>query len=281
MRNLKPYGGDDFEFHLEVVNSKRNTAKDPEYKNRITSQNQNINKKFVEYKECFDGKTLTSLIPHPFTLNSKKDLQKLYSYQNKVIQKLKIDITTSDTDRIINTCQNCTISEVNSLDHILPQEEYSEYVVNPKNLFPSCTQCNSYKSKNWKNQQNESLFLNLYLDILPKEQYLFVDIEIENGILSVNFRLENQNNIDSKLYNLIVEHYTRLNLLNRFRENIDNVVIPLKNSIDTYKHKLPIDEIVQVIIETSEKNKKSFGYNYWKSILEISLVSNQNFIDDI
>ena len=203
MRNLNSYIGDDFQFHRDIIDAKRNTASDLDYKVRVSGYSSNIETKFEEYRVSFDDNSLSTLVAHPFSIANKVDILKLYSYKSKLIQRLKINITTTQAKRIISTCQNCSISEINSFDHIIPKEEFCEFVVNPKNLFPSCTQCNSYKSSLWKDNENNPLFLNLYLDILPPEQYLFADIDIEDGVIIANFRLENINNINEDLYNLI------------------------------------------------------------------------------
>ncbi len=280
MRNLKPYEESDFDFHQNVIRSKNNTATDPDYKTRLNSYNPAISQCFDDYRNCFATNSLVNLAPKPMSLLCKNDLMSLYSYRSSLIQRLKVKLTTSELNRIINTCQNCTINEINSFDHYVPKEEYSEYIVNPINLLPSCTQCNSYKGIRWK-ENNSPLFLNLYLDTLPQEQYLFADINIVDGIVDVNFKLDNPNNIDNSLFLLIKSHYTKLHLLDRFKLNVDLVITPLRNTIETNKEDLPINEIVRLVTNTSEANRRSFGYNYWKSILELSLVNNQNFLNSI
>ncbi len=278
MRNLGPYSGDDFQFHQNILASKRNSALDPDYKARVSGHNPNIEAKFDEYRIAFNSNSLESLTSHPFSDIDRADINRLYSFKSKLIQELKIDITTTESNRIMNTCQNCTISEVNSFDHYIPKEEYCEFVVNPKNLFPSCTRCNSFKNAVWKDENDNGLFLNLYLDELPEEQYLFVNLEFEDGVVIANFSLDNPNGIDGSLYDKIVSHYSRLYLLERFTENMDSVMVTLENTINSFKGRLPIAEIVDSILENSERNKQYFGHNYWKSIMEIALVSNEDYL---
>src|SRR5690606_726271 len=105
-------------------------------------------------------------------------------------------------------CQYCTISSGNTLDHILPQNDFPEFVVNHMNLLPICGDCNSTKNRFFLNDDGERIFLNLYTDILPQQQYLFVNIDFNNDIVSVDFYLNNRNIIDISLYNLIYRHFT-------------------------------------------------------------------------
>ena len=162
MNNLKNSTINAITFFDDVVNLKKNTKSDPTYKVRVNLLRNDIQNKFNEYDTLFVKNNLVTINPFGYTNQDKVDLLKLYSYQSKIIQKLKNSITTTEHNRIINTCQNCTISEVNSFDHIIPKNEFPEFSVNPKNLFPSCTICNGYKSEVWRHN-GTNLFLNLYL----------------------------------------------------------------------------------------------------------------------
>lgn len=276
MRNLKPYKDDSFEFWEDVVKRKQNPKHDPTFKSRVTALNNKIKKQYLNFDTHFGKNNLEELSSLGYSGSTKDDLLNIYSYKSKLIQELKKKVTVTAKNRIINTCQNCTINEINSFDHFVPQSEFSEFVVNPRNLFPSCTQCNGYKSLIWRDNGKRT-FLNLYLDNLPKAQYLFVDITLKGKSIDVEFHLENPNKIDKELFNLIKSHYTRLHLCERFNESIDQIITPLINSMKPYISKLPIDEIKDSVIQTSEKNKIAFGHNYWKSILEIELVNFNSF----
>jgi hypothetical protein len=116
----------------------------------------------------------------------------------------------------------------------------------------------------------------LYLDLLPLEQYLFVDIS--NKGTEVRFYLENRTKIDGKLFKIIENHYERLHLFNRFRENSSEIITELVNTIKGSRTALTMGEISKIILETENKNKESFGFNYWKSILKIALAENEEFI---
>lgn len=279
MKNLVPYSENTFEFHKEVLKSKNKTKKDPTYKNRVESLNDMVQNQFLVFDNSFIGNNLEDIICHGHTEDEKKDLLKLYSYKNSVIKQLKIDLTTTETKRIINTCPNCTISEINSFDHYLPKDEYPEFIVNPKNLFPSCTICNGYKNDIWK-EEDKRLFLNLYLDNLPNEQYLFVDLEFSiDDVISMKFHLQNNKNINNDFFDLITTHYNRLDLLNRFSKSCNEVITSLENSITEYLTKLPLQDIVEISIAKSNKDRLAFGHNYWKSILEISLLSCDEYLE--
>ena len=277
MRNLTSYKDDAFIFFNDVLDGKNTTKKDPNYKDRILVLMPAIREYFTEYDALFEQNNLHKLSCANYEDNTKKDLLSLYAYKRTAFQKLKNLITTSELNRIINTCQNCTINEINSFDHIVPKEEFSEFSVHPKNLFPSCTKCNGHKSTVWR-EDSKVVFLNLYLDQLPSTQYLFAKPIISNRKISVEFTVSNNNGIEKELFQKIKNHYEKLELCERFKDNIDSVISPLKNTIASFKNDLPLERIIEISIETSKKNMIAFGTNYWKSILEMAFLNDSVFM---
>jgi hypothetical protein len=148
-----------------------------------------------------------------------------------------------------------------------------------KNLFPSCTKCNSYKGKEWR-ENGQIKYLNLYLDELPEEQYLFVDVQVINGdVVTTEFYLDNPNGIDPDFFARIENHYENLHLCKRFKENADTVITSLENNIKTYSAKLDIEDILNLIFDNCEREMEYYGFNYWKSILEIALINCDDFVE--
>ncbi len=236
-----------------------------------------MERQFNLYDENYNNKSLEKIVPLKFSNTEKGDILGLYSYKSKAIQDLKIKLTTTENNRIINTCQSCTIGEVNSLDHILPKEMFAEFAVNPRNLLPCCTKCNSYKLNSWL-EGGERIFLNLFLDELPNEQYLFVNTLVEPHNIQADFVVGNKSGIVPELYRIIESHYRRLYLCKRFSENISEVVTALDNSIIPYVDKLGQNDIIAATKEKISKDRVAFGSNYWKSLLELSLIENEDYL---
>lgn len=278
MKNLIAYTDDTFDFHKLVISKKNKTQTDPDFKTRVSSYNDDIETSLENYDLKYNLNKLEELIEHGYSGTEKETLHKLYKYKNNIFQELKVQVTTRAGNIIDNICQNCTIGEVNSFDHVLPKEDFSEYVVNPKNLFPSCTKCNSYKSRVWI-ENEKRIFLNLYKDILPEVQYLFVDIQITGNDLDLTYSVSNINSIDTDLYNLISNHYDRLHLCQRFKENSDLVISELETSINEFKSALPIDMIKEIIENVCHKQKENFGHNYWKAILKLALLDSPTYFN--
>lgn len=278
MRNLIPYNENTIDFHDLVLKRKHTSQSDKTYKDRVTALRDIIIKQFDEFDSLFDSNNFINMNSHGFLGQNKTDLLKLYSYQSKTLQELKVTVTTLENNRSLNICQYCTLNEINSFDHYLPKDEFAEFVVNPKNLVPCCTNCNSKKGENWL-KDGFKLFINLYKDKLPNHQFLFVEISVDAGIIQTQFFLENRYGIDGLFFNLLLNHYNRLNLLERFSENSNTIVTELENLISSQQLHLDKDQIIEVVMDKTTRDKIMFGHNYWKPILEQELVKSDIFMN--
>lgn len=277
MLNLTHHNDNAIDFLENVIARRRPSTNDPDYIARVRVLQPGVNPHFTNYDTLFGADNLQSLTPAGYLNQDKEDLLELYKYKSAIMQRLKSGVTTVAIQRIISTCQNCTISEVNSFDHSIPKNEFPEFSVHPKNLFPSCTRCNGHKSVIWRNNGSR-LFLNLYLDQLPNTPYLFVAVTINGLDIDVTFTVNNPHNINTALYNKIKYHFDHLLLCKRFKENIDSVVTPLISAISASRRYLTMAEAVQIAMDTSNKNRTAFGFNYWKSVLEQELLANAQFL---
>ncbi|MCO6163945.1 hypothetical protein [Flavobacterium sp. NRK F7] len=277
MKNLNQSKREPFEFHKNVVNSTSNRASDILYKDRLLALHPNISILYDSFIKNNAANDLISTLPYNYSGIEKEDLLGLYNFKRKLIQELLLEVTTID-GRIISRCQNCTINNINSFDHILPKEEFSEFSVNPLNLFPSCTECNSYKGKYWKNN-GKPYFLNLYLDILPNTQYLFVNLNFDNITPKVEFFIKNINEIDPIFFSIIETHYDRLHLCERFSASIDSVISPLVSMVKASLEELEYSIIQKIVINSQFENQLKHGFNYWEAILTLALINHPDFLN--
>ncbi len=280
MRNLNVFNGSASDFLDEVIASKRNSPKDPDYKQRINLLSPNIKVLYGNYDAAHNANNHVSLISNGYVNQEKVDLLKLYTSDNSRLVKLKNSVTTVLDNRAMNTCQYCTIEAVGSLDHIVPKDEFPEFSVNPKNLLPACTTCNSHKSKNWK-ENDKTIFLNLYTDILPSDQYLFVDLVITANNIQPTFELRNVNNINPDFFELLENHYSRLHLPQRFKKESHKIISEFTNLISAVSEHLDKNQIKQSVLTKINEDKAVFGNNYYKSILEEALINNQLYLDSV
>lgn len=278
MKKINPYKGNSFDFHIEVVKSKHRTVKDPTYKDRIENLKGTIQKQFQEYDKQFSLDNLPILSPEALSPQEQADLKLLYKYDTKPFQKLNDILTTGENNTRQPLCPFCTINNVNTLDHLIPKTEFAEFSDHPFNLMPCCSDCNSKKSSNWR-IGNERKYLNLYLDELPKIQYLFVSLSIVDSTIKAKFTIENRNHIEVTLFQKIINHYEDLELCNRFSLNCDNTISELKNLLKQIKIHIAKEKIIESIEKAEAENRNHYGYNYWKSLLIIECCKNNDVLD--
>lgn len=278
MKNLNVFNGNTHDFLDDVVNSKRNTLDDPTYKERLAILTPNVKLCFNTFDIAHNANNHISLVPHGYVTPDKDDLLKLYNPKAKKLVTFKNTSTTVLDNRASTVCQYCTINSANTLDHIVPKTEFAEFAVNPKNLLPACSECNGYKLDRFKNN-NDRLFLNLYTDILPVTQYLFVDIQITNGVVEVDYRLSNINNVNVQLFSIIESHYEKLHLFRRFKSKTNTIISEMINSITSAVGVLSKETFIKITLDKINKDKLLHGNNHYKLILEETLINNNAFID--
>ena len=280
MINLNPLLDPSAGFLNEVVLSKKKKKDEipPFYKDRIIALSQMMLPAYKAYDAAFLQNTLHTITSSiTFTSDQKSDVINLYSYNSKPFTKLKNKIISRPNNYEVHTCQYCTISSINTLDHIIPKESYPEFVVHPKNLFPTCSQCNSYKSTKWMTGGIFE-FLNPYLHRLPPEQFLFANINYINDTFNVCFYLDNSNNmIPTYLFNVIQNHYRNLRLLERFKNESYKIISEFDNSIQGSLTTQSLDNSLNSARASIRLNQATFGFNQFENILKLELCNGLAF----
>lgn len=269
MKKVDHYTDNAFEFHEAVVSNKR----DEHVKTLLSAYEAILKSAFEDYDFHFNDDSLIELEALNLSDELKKALLSLYRYDATVFRNLKNSLTTVN-GRIVVMCPMCTIDTIGSFDHILPKEEYAEFADHPKNLIPCCTTCNSKKNMYWK-ENDTFLFLNLYLDDIPKQQYLFLSVIQTESWPILRFSIKNENGIDENFFKRISSHYTRLDLCRRFEEASGQYLSEIQDSIHTLKEMgIADDDIKKNIIGRCSKLELREGPNYWKVVLLKNIASN-------
>ncbi len=276
MKKLVHFPDNCMDFFRDAVERKQ----DGPLKSRLKSLEASINLEYDNYEAEFRTKTIEKLKPNAFFDLYKDDLLSLYSYQSYIIRQLRTRLSGLQAATIRNTCQNCTLIPIQSMDHILPKELYPEFCINPLNLFPSCQTCNAHKSKSLT-KGGKRLFLNLFLDELPEEQYLFADVRHGKDGIDFKFHLKFSKNIDKSLATLIASHYALLHLPERMRLSSGSYFAEFRNTLAAARKRLTNREVVQMVVEKTADDKFCYGTNYWKSVLEEALVNDAIFLSQL
>ncbi len=156
------------------------------------------------------------------------------------------------------------------MDHILPHQQYKEYSVHARNLIPCCTDCNRRK--------DEEEILNLYTDILPEVEYLFMDVQANGDTLSCSFRLDNsQGFVHPALFARIMKHYNRLSLFDRMKDMAESHLTRFVIQINKQYFEAGKDSVVDTILEEVVELRKAYGFNYWEAAFKKGLIDSPIF----
>ncbi len=258
-----------FEFYKEVVRKKSNNA------NLLAIENA-VEQSYILYKGNFQSNTLHLLQPLIASNGNKNDLKELYSLRKKAFKELFVELTTDSSNSRDMLCPNCTLSDCSQLDHYIPKSLFPEFSANPHNLIQCCSICNQKKSNVWL-RNGQAVFLNLYIDNLPSDQYLFVEITMDNGIPRFRFYLDNPHRIDPNLFNKIKSHYEQLDLCSRFAERADTLISELVTEyVATLGTSISPNIFWQFKKNSATLEQKNKGCNYWKSIFIIACCDNSS-----
>lgn len=274
MKNVDPYPDSAFDFYKKVCSKKQN----PGLVARLAIIDKDIQALFDTYDQKFGTNTLETLIAAGYTDQIKADLHALYDYDSATMTAFRNQINTTPTGRVVK-CQSCAINNGSTFDHIVPQGEFAEFVVHPRNLIGQCGDCNPRKNASWRVGGRRTT-LNLYLDQLPAVRYLFVTASVGNHAIETEFYLDNPNGINADLFELIQNHYERLDLFRRFSEDADTVITSLKNILEPTRAFNSLAETKTIVTESVRKDQLAFGHNYWQSVLKLELLDSHDFMID-
>lgn len=273
MRNSKHHSGNSFDFYKKVLKNKR----DKDLKIFLSPYTDEIEKLYKIYDNNFDGDSLALLKSHGFAKDECTNLKELYKYSAKAFVDLRTELTTTESGREVH-CQYCTLGITNTFDHFVPQEEFAEFTIHPRNLHCCCSQCNSKKSNSWRDN-GKTLFLNLYKDILPVEQYLFATIKMDDKAVTAKFKLENKTSIDADLFLLIETHYCKMGLFERFIEVSDSIISGFLSDLKAFDEPTLSVNSLKIVNKQIESERNAMGRNYWQSILKLALLDCEDFMN--
>lgn len=268
MKNKKFYTQDceDY-FNKKILSS--NTKKNK--LNNFGLENKRI-ESFKEYKSLFDINKLEKLKPSPilYDANQKKSPGYYYYhlYSKKINNDLFLELTTSKNgEREEALCPACQLSESGVFDHYVPRSIYPLLSMNPINLIPWCSDCNVKKGEAWLESGNR-LFLNFYIDKIPKLQFLYVRlIKYENNTPFFKYYLNKPDNMPKKLYKLIENHFEKLDLIFRYEKIQSDTYNDLLDELDSHSSK-------ESILKWIERKTNQYGYNNYKIVLWSFCVQN-------
>lgn len=272
MKNFDAYDGDSADFFQLTVSRKE----DPALQQRLIGILNDIRASYALYDQHWNDRTLTVLQNNNIFTPLRDDLKGLYDYNSVAIRQLRQNVHLRMPQTIRYTCQYCTVTPVESLDHYIPKEEFPEYSIHANNLVPCCKTCNGHKSYVWRGGQGQRLFINFYRDLLLEQQFLFCEVLEDNGEVDFRFYIDNVVGLGQQEFDMIESHFTRLHLRERMRMKANGIISELETTITLSS--LPLADVIVEVETSATRNFQSYGANYWKSIAEIAMVRSPIFM---
>lgn len=268
MHNLVPYTGNAFSLYQEAVARKE----DGESKDRLLASEATVQAFYEEFDQHFPDNTLRVIAPRRVRKPLKDDLFDMYGFDAAIVKEVKSWLKTHNPVTVYGVCQHCGIVPFDTMDHILPHQQYAEYAVHARNLIPCCTDCNRRK--------NEREILNLYIDALPNVEYLFMDVKANGDTIDLTFRLDNpQALVPQALFDRITSHYSKLELFDRMKTIANTRITGFLTHIKRTYEKKGKQAVINEVIEDIEDLRRAYGYNYWEVAFQKGLVGSPVFWD--
>lgn len=268
MHNIIPYSENAFDLYKEAVDRKD----DGESKDRLVAAEKTVEALYKEFDEHFHDNSLRLIPSCRIKKPLRDDLFDMYGYEAAIVKKVKKWLEGHNPVTVYGVCQHCGIVPFDTMDHILPHQQYAEYSVHARNLIPCCTDCNRRK--------NEREILNLYLDLLPDVEYLFMDVKANGDTIDLSFRLDNSKGlVEQDLFRKIAVHYSKLELFGRMKTIATTRISGFLTQIKRTYVKYGKQEVIDEINEDVEDLRQAYGYNYWEVAFQKGLVNSPVFWD--
>jgi hypothetical protein len=267
------------DFFLDVV-QRKNSGQYSQWPS--TALNNHIRSLFDDYDTKLKSNTLEQLLSIVWQGVDETNFKDLYSFDAKKFRDLYQFLTTTPNNVVDKVCPYCYLDTSESLDHYVPKTPFPHFSANPQNLIPCCSECNSKKKDFWRANQrgkNVRLFLNAYIDDVMNQNFLQVAFSYPNNNIVPSFSIS-QNGMPQNLFDIVETHFAKLNLATRYKDNSNEVIVELGNSIKAARKNGLTDQMIKKInLDTIAENERTFGLNHWKTVLKKECINDPDAYD--
>lgn len=186
---------DVFSTCLDSVHTKGESNID--YLSRMRGISDEISLSWADFESRIQNKEFYLIRPClPFRIEQiiaggvrKFELKKLYEdYMLKTGSEARKVYDKLLNSAVNETCSICGIRKVKTLDHYLPKSRYPMHSVNPRNLVPACSDCNTGKSnKIFESCLDQTLYPYDDNEIFYDNDWVFAIPKVMEGFLLFDF----------------------------------------------------------------------------------------------
>lgn len=162
-------------------------------------------------------------------------------------------------------CPLCGIGLCKTLDHYLPQSEYSDLVVNPNNLVPCCRDCQSAKANHFPINPLKQTF-HPYYDNFQSARWLYAEVQA-TAPASITFIIRNPHdpvNFPYPMISRVRTHMKELGLYSVYTDYACELSQDMRDTLsDLLNEGTPRD--VRSHLEESATKARRRATNHWNT----------------
>jgi len=234
---------------------------------------QSFKDRSTNYKKLAQSRTLYQISPQ---------LKDNFTYKNMTFLYGKLRDSSHARayyDKIMsasNICPYCGVQISSSLDHYLPKKHYPMYSIDPMNLLPCCSDCNTQKGEHQQLQGTETL--HPYFDQFSNMRFLMMNVEKIDNNVAFQYYIEKPNDLSRQEYNKVIKHFELLNL-----DKMYSILASSEVHSQIYNLKKLYDEGGQGAVQQNLKDIYLSNYhaemNSWKTALYDGLRNSEWFCE--
>lgn len=225
--------------------------------------------------------SLSQMLPDSRAEPIKDCLLSCYYKPTKPLNLLKVEIKQfhSKHDRVF--CPMCETTINQTFDHYLPSSLFPEFSVHAANLIPCCFICNSTKNNNWISDLGVRQYLHFYLDDIPDDVFLSVALHTSEGrnAVGATFKLVKPAVISEPIWNLIISHFDKLNILEKYNDLSNEEISKIINSCKSFIAVGGVD-VISFLISFNDRESIRCGKNNWRVLL-LSALANYSLLKSL
>lgn len=271
MRQLDPPEVDDAEWYQKITNAKQEPIK-----SRLLRAEPQVLNAYVDYVDKAPEVDTVSSVN--FTGDQRNALLHAYNIRTKALSALRAEVMQPDSAR---RCPFCGIGESATLDHYLPQENYPQYAIFPKNLIPCCDPCNRRKSDRVQCEETQlRLFFHPYYDLIPDERFLTVAIELQPDAMEIKYELSQTDGVAQADFDRLSSHFNLLSLPDRYCLMSADELRGRYGVIESrYGQQRDAQGVRDLLALEAQSLASEYGSNHWRAVLYTALSEHDAFCD--
>ncbi len=190
----------------------------------------------------------------------------------------KLSVIRNDAMQRAERCPFCGLLAPNELDHHLPKLKYPALAIYVLNLVPSCHQCNSAKSDLDPPEPGRQ-FMHAYLEPMPAVRFLDAVVDLNQGALVVEFRIDPDAKIPPRLLERLTHQFERLHLNDRYKREANTLLVNHATALRMAFDAGGASSVQSFLQEQARHEFETFHANHWSAVLLWSLSQHAPFCE--